>query len=205
MSHNITVNGGTSVRLPTAGKYCDRDIVITAEGGKEDLDAVLTEQEELIATLQDTLRSKASGGGSENYAKFTVKPTSTTSLTIPNPLGGIAKYFTIRRLSDTTPSSQKVYECVGSYNPPLGAIKFASESSTVRYAIQRTSGSINNAYFKITEGTIQVYRYNTANTWDTTSEYEVEIFGCLEESVSTMMFQRDGERYEESIEESEGE
>lgn len=31
--HNITVEGGSSVRLPTAGKYCDRDIVITAEGG----------------------------------------------------------------------------------------------------------------------------------------------------------------------------
>jgi hypothetical protein len=30
---NITVVGGKSVRLPTAGKYCDRDIVITAEGG----------------------------------------------------------------------------------------------------------------------------------------------------------------------------
>ena len=30
---NITVEGGTSVRLPTAGKYCDRDIVITATGG----------------------------------------------------------------------------------------------------------------------------------------------------------------------------
>lgn len=33
MTHNITVEGGTSVRLPTAGKYCDRDIVITATGG----------------------------------------------------------------------------------------------------------------------------------------------------------------------------
>ena len=32
MSHNITVEGGTSVRLPTAGKYCDRDIVVTAIG-----------------------------------------------------------------------------------------------------------------------------------------------------------------------------
>lgn len=31
--HNITVEGGSSVRLPTAGKYCDRDIVITAKGG----------------------------------------------------------------------------------------------------------------------------------------------------------------------------
>lgn len=33
MSHNITVEGGKSVRLKTAGKYCDRDIVVTAEGG----------------------------------------------------------------------------------------------------------------------------------------------------------------------------
>ena len=33
MSHKITVEGGASVRLPTAGKYCDRDILITATGG----------------------------------------------------------------------------------------------------------------------------------------------------------------------------
>lgn len=33
MSFNIEVDGGTSVRLPTAGKYCDRDIVVTATGG----------------------------------------------------------------------------------------------------------------------------------------------------------------------------
>lgn len=33
MNHNITIEGGTSVRLPTAGKYCDRDIVVTAVGG----------------------------------------------------------------------------------------------------------------------------------------------------------------------------
>ena len=33
MSHNITVESGKSVRLPTAGKYCDRDIVISAIGG----------------------------------------------------------------------------------------------------------------------------------------------------------------------------
>lgn len=34
---NITVEGGTSVRLPTAGKYCDRDIVVTANGGNDEL------------------------------------------------------------------------------------------------------------------------------------------------------------------------
>lgn len=30
--HNITIDGGKSVRLSTAGKYCDRDIVVTATG-----------------------------------------------------------------------------------------------------------------------------------------------------------------------------
>ena len=33
MSHDITVAGGTSVLLPTAGKYCAEDIIITATGG----------------------------------------------------------------------------------------------------------------------------------------------------------------------------
>lgn len=34
---NIEVEGGSSVRLPTAGKYCDRDIVVTAKGGGEEI------------------------------------------------------------------------------------------------------------------------------------------------------------------------
>ena len=43
--HNISVQAGQSLRLLTAGKYCDRDIVVTAEGsgggdGRE-LDALL--------------------------------------------------------------------------------------------------------------------------------------------------------------------
>ncbi len=33
MSIKIEVEGGKSVRLKTAGKYCDRDIVVTAKGG----------------------------------------------------------------------------------------------------------------------------------------------------------------------------
>lgn len=37
MSFNITVEGGKSVRLKTKGKYCDRDIVVTAEGGGDDV------------------------------------------------------------------------------------------------------------------------------------------------------------------------
>lgn len=35
--HRITVAGGSSVRLPTEGKYCDRDIIVTGEGGGTEL------------------------------------------------------------------------------------------------------------------------------------------------------------------------
>lgn len=30
---NISIEGGTSKRLLTAGKFCNKDIVVTAEGG----------------------------------------------------------------------------------------------------------------------------------------------------------------------------
>lgn len=33
MSIDVTVEGGKSVLLPTEGKYCDQDIVVTATGG----------------------------------------------------------------------------------------------------------------------------------------------------------------------------
>lgn len=41
--YSITVEGGTSKRLLTAGKYCDRDIVVTATGGGGggDVDALI--------------------------------------------------------------------------------------------------------------------------------------------------------------------
>ena len=61
MSHNITVEGGKSVRLTTAGKYCDRDIIVTAEG--EDLDEVLTEQDDLLKELVEALDDVPSAGG----------------------------------------------------------------------------------------------------------------------------------------------
>ena len=66
MSHNITVESGSSVRLPTAGKYCDRDIRITATGGAEELDDELNEQEELIDDLYTILSSKVAASPTES-------------------------------------------------------------------------------------------------------------------------------------------
>ena len=57
MSHNIIIESGKSVRLTTAGKYCDRDIIVSANG--EDLDEVLSQQDTLLKELVDTLDEKA--------------------------------------------------------------------------------------------------------------------------------------------------
>lgn len=60
---NISIESGTSKRLPVGNKWSEKDIIVTATGGKEDLDDVLTEQEGLIEELQDVLAGKTSGGG----------------------------------------------------------------------------------------------------------------------------------------------
>lgn len=46
---NIEVAGGSSVRLPTAGKYCDRDIIVTAAGAGGDSDF-----KKMLASTRDT-------------------------------------------------------------------------------------------------------------------------------------------------------
>lgn len=41
--HKITMQGGSTVRLPTAGKYCDRDILVSATPGGVDLPELTNE------------------------------------------------------------------------------------------------------------------------------------------------------------------
>jgi hypothetical protein len=84
---NISVESGSSVRLPTAGKYCDRNIIVSATGGKEDLNDILTEQEELISTLQEVLNNKVNSGGDPlagwsrcDYIQFTGEQTIDTGV-----------------------------------------------------------------------------------------------------------------------------
>lgn len=42
MSYNFEVESGNTVKFPVGGKYCDRDIVVTATGGEFTLDDIAT-------------------------------------------------------------------------------------------------------------------------------------------------------------------
>ena len=59
MSFDIKLEGGVPKRLPTAGKYCDRDIIVSPEN----LDEKLAQQDTLIERIKTALQGKSAGGG----------------------------------------------------------------------------------------------------------------------------------------------
>lgn len=83
---NIEVNGGSSVRLLTFGKFCDRDIVVTATGGDSDgydegyADGQQAEYDAFWDAYQqngnrtDYFRAFAGTGWAKQKAKYVVKP-----------------------------------------------------------------------------------------------------------------------------------
>jgi hypothetical protein len=73
MSHNITVESGKSLKLKTAGKYCDRDIIVTAEGGT-------TPSEPIIEALDITENGTyTAADGVDGYSPITVNVSGGTN------------------------------------------------------------------------------------------------------------------------------
>lgn len=56
---NINVEGGKSVRLPTGGKYCEKDIIVTASGGggTEEIENII-DQSGVLESTEGTIEEK---------------------------------------------------------------------------------------------------------------------------------------------------
>lgn len=80
MSHNITVEVGNPVRLPTAGKYCDRDIIVRATVATEDFNLA---RSILDRTITEYVDNKITTVGNYGF----IKCSKLVNVEIPNITG----------------------------------------------------------------------------------------------------------------------
>lgn len=82
MSFNIELEGGKAKRLPTQGKYCDRDIIVSPEN----LDGNLAQQDSLIEQIKVALQGKTAGGGTVEAVlqEKSVTPTKLAQSVVPD-------------------------------------------------------------------------------------------------------------------------
>ena len=55
---NIEVQGGSSVKLPTGGKYCEKDIVVTASGGNTEVIEQMIDESGVLDSTEGTVEEK---------------------------------------------------------------------------------------------------------------------------------------------------
>lgn len=185
---NITVESGSSVRLPTAGKYCDRDVIVTATGGGGG-----GAEEEIAALLGNTMTVLNNSLVTSLRTRVCQAATKLVTVNLPNvtSIGAYAFYqcsnletVTLPKL--TTISTQTWYMCPKLKHADCGQLgsitaqTFASCTALKALILRKTSSicTLSNANgvsgSGIGKGTGYIYvpsalieTYKTATNWST--------------------------------------
>lgn len=173
MSFNIEVEGGKTVRLPTAGKYCDRDIVVTATGGgaSEPIIESLEITENGTYTAPDGVDGYSpvtvnvpTGGVSENFDKL-IDGTITEVSSAATSVGDYVFYKHNKLVSADFPNVTRIgteafYKC-----NKLASVDFPNATHIGEYAFSECNKLVSVDFPNVTSiGANSFYRcYNLAS------------------------------------------
>lgn len=186
---NIEVAGGSSVRLPTAGKYCDRDIIVTATGGGGGGDS----EKEIASLLENNMTELNNSIVTSLRNRACQQCTKLVSVNLPSvtSLGSYAFYQcsgleTVKLPKLTSVSTQIFYSCTKLKHADCGQLgnipaqTFNACSALTELILRKTSSictlsnvnGVNNS--PIGKGTGYVYvpsalvdSYKVATNWST--------------------------------------
>lgn len=148
MNFEIEVESGKSIRLPTAGKFCSRDIIITATGGGGG------SEEEIAALLGNTMTEIANSIVTSLRTRIFQGATKLVTVNLPS-VTSIAAYgfyqcsglVTVKLPKLTSVSTQVFYSCTKLQHADCGQLgnipaQTFNACSSLTALILRKTGSI---------------------------------------------------------------
>ncbi|MBQ3134697.1 MAG: hypothetical protein IJB75_02660 [Oscillospiraceae bacterium] len=156
MTHNIEVEGGKTVKLPTAGKYCDRDILVSGRNNEADLQ---TKYDEGVAVGE---HNGAAACAARHFVhNFVGDGTGSVSFRVPFEPDAIKIIGFDPRCHVTTYAAFEFTADLRAFGQLGGGVSYVtSEGSTTtsRY----TTKSVLNRYSRTEDGVITIGNLNSS-------------------------------------------
>lgn len=146
MSIDITIPGGESRRLLTAGKYCPEDIVVTAEGSVTDETEILL-QAEIIDDIWAELTAKYPDNYPDGAFRVVRALTAGKAYVLGFSYGGTRYYLTDQAFNDWTVKAANltVQDQTGYVFLPGSPTRFTAAASGSGFTLTAGAGSLTGS------------------------------------------------------------